>query len=326
MSTRTQVLSILSDGTFHSGTDMGQSLGISRAAINKAIQQLINFGLEVHRVSGKGYRMPQACVPLEEEKIRKMLDEASSPIRFKIEVFDELESTSQQLLQQGPDPEFNASVCLAEAQTSGRGRRGRSWLASPYANIMLSISWSFPAGVDGLSGLSLAAGVAVVEALEQTGVQDVGLKWPNDLIWNQKKLGGVLIDLQGEVGGPCYVVLGLGLNVCLLESDARDIETPWTDLRQILGAPPDRNELVAQLINNLGNMFQTFEDEGFAAFRGRWQDLHVFHGQQVKLLHAKNEVRGQVQGVDERGALRLKDSAGQDHLFYSGEISLRPIS
>lgn len=326
MSTRTQVLSILSDGAFHSGTDMGQRLGISRAAINKAIQQLIDYGLEIHRVSGKGYRMPDVMAPLDEKKIRQGLKQGPNSLSCDIEIHDELPSTSEHLLRRETTPTSRTSVCLAEAQSLGRGRRGRAWVASPYSNIMMSMSWRFPAGLGGLSGLSLAAGVAVVEALEECSVEGVGLKWPNDILWNQKKLGGVLMDLQGEIDGPCFIVLGLGLNVYMQENYANDIEAPWVDLYQVLEELPDRNVLIAHLVNKLGAMFQTFEREGFESYRARWEDLHVYHGQQVKLLLANGEVHGEVHGVDAQGALRLRDQTGTMQIFHSGEISLRPVS
>jgi BirA family biotin operon repressor/biotin-[acetyl-CoA-carboxylase] ligase len=351
MSTRDALLKLLADGAFHSGTLLGERLGVSRAAVNKAIQALVEDGLDIHRLSGRGYRLGEPFVPLSAEVIRVQLGGAP-----RLELLEATDSTNQQLLRSLAADE-SGSVCLAEAQSAGRGRRGRQWLATPYHNILLSIAWRFESGPAGLAGLSLAAGVAVLRALDAFGVPDgrsrhpapdrdvevpraqdaqerpsrgtdtslcgVGLKWPNDILMDGRKLAGLLVDLRGEAAGPSLAVLGLGLNVYLGAHEAASIDQPWAALREVLPGPVDRNRLAALLVQQLTVMFREFERHGFAAFREEWERRHLYCNQPV-LMHAGHEdVSGVVEGIDAHGGLRVRDAAGELRIFHSGEVSLR---
>jgi len=319
MSTRHSLLKLLADGAFHSGTLLGERLGVSRAAVNKAIQALVESGADIHRVSGRGYRLDEPYVPLSKAPICALLAERQA--RVEVEVFDELDSTNEQLLR---TPDLSSGrVCLAEAQSAGRGRRGRGWVATPCHNILMSMGWRFEAGPAGLAGLSLAAGVAVLRALEEFGVRDVGLKWPNDILGDGRKLAGLLIDLRGESSGPSLVVLGLGLNVHLAPSDAASIDQPWTALRENLPAPVDRNRLAALLIFHLHEMFRVFERTGFEDFRAEWERRHLYAGKAVRLHAGHEDVFGTVEGIDAQGGLRVRITNGELRTFHSGDVSLR---
>ena len=321
MTTRFQVLRILTDGEFHSGTELGSSIGVSRAAINKAIKSLVDMGLEIHRVQGRGYRYIDALPLLDQDQILDLLG-AGSPVA-KLHVLDEVDSTSQYLSGLATETDISGHVCLAEVQKQGRGRRGRDWITTPYNNIMLSVAWKYPAGPASLAGLSLAAGVAIVEALKQSGAAQIGLKWPNDIIWQHKKLGGVLVDIQGEASGPSTVVLGVGINVRLGEQAASSVDQQWADLHQVSESHKDRNQLAALLISKLVAMLSNFEHEGFEYFRQTWQQLHVHKGQPVRLIQAESEFHGTAEGVDSNGALIIREPGGGRRLFHSGEVSLR---
>ena len=320
MSTRHDLFKLLADGAFHSGTALGERLGISRAAVNKAIQSLAGNGIDIHRVSGRGYRLGEPFVPLSTVSIRTLLKQRR--VQASIEILDEVDSTNEQLLRTLETP--GVRVCLAETQSSGRGRRGRGWVATPGHNILLSMSWQFDQGPAGLAGLSLAAGVAVLRALEEFGVGGLGLKWPNDILCDGRKLAGLLIDVRGEASGPSRVVLGLGLNIYLTPGDAARIDQPWTALRETLPGPVDRNRLAALLIAQLFEMFRVFEHEGFAAFRAEWERRHLFQGKAVELRNGQDGSVGTVVGVDAQGALRVRDVAGEIRNFHSGDVSLRP--
>jgi BirA family biotin operon repressor/biotin-[acetyl-CoA-carboxylase] ligase len=319
MSTRHKLIKLLADGTFHSGPELGERLGISRAAVHKAIQTLTDGGVDIHRVSGRGYRLGEPFVPLSERLIRTLL--AQHQVQADVEVFDEVDSTNQQLLR-SPDP-VSGRVCLAEAQSAGRGRRGRGWVATPSHNILMSMSWRFETGPAGLAGLSLAAGVAVLRALEEFGVRDAGLKWPNDILRDGRKLAGLLIDLRGESSGPSLVVLGLGLNVYLAPNDAALIDQPWTSLRESLPAPVDRNRLAGLLVRHLGAMFRAFENDGFESFRMEWEHHHLYTGKEVRLHSGQEDVFGTVQGIDAYGGLSVRVEGGALRTFHSGDVSLR---
>ncbi len=319
MSTRHALLKLLADGAFHSGPVLGERLGVSRAAVNKAIQALVEGGADIHRVSGRGYRLGEPFVPLSEVPICALLE--NRKLQADIEIADEVDSTNQQLLR---SPEMSSGrVCLAEAQSAGRGRRGRGWVATPCHNILLSMSWRFEAGPAGLAGLSLAAGVAVLRALEEFGVHDAGLKWPNDILRAGRKLAGLLIDLRGEASGPSLVVLGLGLNVHLAPHESALIDQPWISLREDLPAPVDRNRLAGLLILHLHEMFRTFERAGFEAFRAEWERHHLYAGKAVCLHAGQADVFGTVEGIDVNGGLRVRVAGGALRTFHSGDVSLR---
>jgi len=319
MSTRHALLKLLADGAFHSGPVLGERLGVSRAAVNKAIQVLAESGADIHRVSGRGYRLGEPFVPLSGMSIDALLAERQT--QAEIEILDDVDSTNQQLLR---TPDLSSGrVCLAEAQSAGRGRRGRGWVATPCHNILLSMSWRFETGPAGLAGLSLAAGVAVLRALDEFGVHDAGLKWPNDILHDGRKLAGLLIDLRGEASGPSLVILGLGLNVHLAPNEAALIDQPWAALRETLPAPVDRNRLAGLLILHLHEMFRRFERAGFEAFRAEWERCHVYAGQAVRLLSGREDVFGTVTGIDAQGGLRIRVTGGELRTFHSGDVSLR---
>jgi BirA family biotin operon repressor/biotin-[acetyl-CoA-carboxylase] ligase len=324
MSTRNTLLRLLSDGHFHSGTDLGQTLGVSRAAVCKTIKSLGETGMHIHRVSGRGYRLEQPFAPLDRQQILAELQRLV-PLPSDVlvlEVLEETDSTSSHLLQ-GTVDDRGARVCLAETQRQGRGRRGRGWIATPWHNILLSMAWRFEQGPAALAGLSLAAGVAALRALQDYGVSDVGLKWPNDLLWRERKLAGLLVDIRGEAAGPCSAIVGLGLNVFLDPRDAAAIDQPWVDLRTMLNQTIDRNRLAALLIHHFREMFRRFESDGLAAFRSEWQAHHCYAQQRVCLLLGDTQIEGDVQGIDDNGALLIRDASGTLQRFHSGEISLR---
>ncbi len=324
MTTRAEILKMLSDGAFHSGTDLGNKLGISRAAVCKCIHHLTQSGLDVHRVTGRGYKLDAPLTLLDRSRILKHLGLAAADFRDRLHVLDEVESTNRYLAETITHAKtINGATCVAEAQRSGRGRRGRAWVATPYRNLMLSMVWRFPSGPGIVSGLSLAAGVAVLRALEEYGVSDAGLKWPNDVLWDSRKLAGLLTDVQGEAAGPTMVILGVGVNGYIGRDDAERIDQPWVDLQNIIDDTADRNRLAALVIRHLQRMFLVFAEKGFLPFRDEWQTRHLYHGRRVRLLQGDREHVGTVEGVDENGGLIIRHAKGRQ-VYHSGEISLRP--
>lgn len=328
MTTRAAVLKILADGEFHSGTDLGQVIGVSRAAIHKAVKTLQDSDIQIHSVTGRGYRLSEPCNMLDQQQIRERLS-VSIP-QQSLHVLHEVDSTNQYLLRMSRQQDISGHVCMAECQRQGRGRRGRQWWATPYNNIMLSMGWHFATGTNAMTGLSLAAGVAISNALEAYGVDGVSLKWPNDLIWQQPdkdepvcKLGGVLVDVQGEADGPALAVLGIGLNVRLQKETAHHIDQPWIDLHTMMNETIDRNILSSLIIDHLHSMLQRFESDGFFAFRKEWERRHFYTGKSVLLQQAQQTVQGKVLGIDQFGGLRIEQVSGQQATYHAGEISLR---
>ena len=313
------ILEVLADGHFHSGETLAKSLGVTRAAVWKKVQALEKLGLSVFRVPGKGYRLSDPLQLLDAETIAEALSPACRNTLKGITVLDKVDSTNTWLGQRNDDPE----VCFAEFQSAGRGRRGRAWVSPFAANLYLSMSWRFDEWPPGFTALGMVTAIAAVRALKTLGLEDVRIKWPNDLIAGGRKLGGVLIDIQGEPPGATRAVIGLGLNVRMPVAAAQDIDQPWMDLATLSeGMPPERNAIAAALVESLVSAMQEFETAGFAAFAEDWQALDLVAGKAVALHSHDHTVTGVAAGVDEQGALLLKTPGGLKR-FVSGDLSLR---
>ena len=323
MSTRAEILKLLADGGFHSGTDLGRRLGISRAAVWKGIKTLCALGLDIHRVSGRGYKLAAPVAPLDAKAIQAVLAEKAVSLPGTLTILEETDSTNRYFLKQAPTL-ASGSACIAEVQTQGRGRRGRSWQATPYRNLVMSFAWRFDAGPSLVAGLSLAAGLAVLRALNEYGVPDLSLKWPNDVLARGRKIAGLLADVQGEAAGPCLVILGIGINAHMESAEAERIDQPWIDARSLLERPVDRNRLAGLVLAQLVQTCARYAGGGFGVFRDDWQRHHIYHQQPVRLLLADGVCPGVVDGVDDTGGLWLQQPDGTRRLFHSGEISLRP--
>lgn len=311
----------LADGAFHSGEALATKYGVSRTAIWKQVASLEKLGLEIRRVRGQGYQIEGGLDLLSEAAIRAGLGVDAATILAQIEIYQSIDSTNAQLRRQDAVLE-GASVCLAESQSAGRGRRGRYWVSPFASSIYLSVGWRFQGGAEVLEGLSLAIGVMVCDALENLGVQKLSLKWPNDIYLDGKKLAGILVEMSGDFSGPCDVVIGIGINVQVPDAIAEQIEQPWSDLRSVTGGAFTRSLLVGKLLNRILPALALYEDQGFAMWRKRWQALDAFAGRAVIVDNNGQRMAGEAQGVDERGALLLHTSSGLQRI-HGGEVSLR---
>jgi BirA family biotin operon repressor/biotin-[acetyl-CoA-carboxylase] ligase len=316
---RGNLLSILNDNTFHSGETLGVTLGISSAEISNHIKVLTTLGLDILSVRGKGYCLYQRLMLLNTQKIREQLDSTHSA---DVEVLNVIGSTNQYLKDKSIDVE-NGHTCLAEAQTAGRGRHGRKWVSPYAASLYLSMHWSFSGGYSVLGGLSLAIGVAIVDALNQCGVQGIQLKWPNDIYAQGKKLAGVLIEVEGQIGCNCKAIIGVGLNVAL-PKNVQIIDQPWIDLAQLTDPLINRNFLAGTLINELASSLTLFERDGLKPFISKWRALDIYANKAVKLIIGTQSITGINQGIDENGAILLETEQGVK-AYHGGEISVRPI-
>jgi len=317
------LIHVLSDGRFHSGEQLGELLGVSRAAVWKMIPKLQAFGLEIYAVSGKGYRLAAPFEPLQQERILAQLQDDSRTLLGGLDIFDEIESTNQHLLQQANSGLATGTLCLAEFQHSGRGRRGRNWV-SPYgSNIYLSLLWRFNDGTARLGGLSLAVAVALMRLLTELGVQNAGIKWPNDILVGEKKLAGILLDVAGESNGPCHVVIGVGLNFHMVAGANNEIGQPWIDLHQ-LGVELGRNEVAGRLAHHLLLTVREYQHSGLGAFVDEWLQWDLTRDSEVAIYHGSEAQHGIARGIDERGML-LVESASGTRSYASGEVSLRKV-
>jgi BirA family biotin operon repressor/biotin-[acetyl-CoA-carboxylase] ligase len=320
---RSSLLPLLANGEFHSGQALADALGVSRTAVWKQVNRInTESGLQIESVRGRGYRIPGGLDLLDADRVTATLKGRSRTLMSRLEILESVDSTNSEVLRQAERGGASGLVCAAEQQTAGRGRRGRHWV-SPYgSNLYLSLLWEFSQGAAALEGLSLAVGVAVARALRTCGVPVVQLKWPNDILCDGAKLGGVLLEMSGDAAGSCRVVIGIGLNVAMPDAAARAIDQTWTDLRSQCKQPPGRNQLLAALLDELLPMLADFEQQGFAHWRDEWLSLDAFPNRAVVLNTGAAQLAGVARGVDERGALQLETESGIQ-LVYGGEISLR---
>lgn len=321
-----KLLQLLSDGEYHSGEALGQAMGVSRAAVWKQLASLEPLGLALESRHRTGYRIAGGLDLLHANTIHKHLQQKA--LVDKLDILLTVDSTNARALA-APIAPARAYICLAESQQAGRGRHGRDWV-SPFANsVYLSLAWEFTGGAAALEGLSLAVGVAVVKALEESGIHGTRLKWPNDIVFDGSKLGGILVEFTGELSGPCKAVIGVGINGAMPQRSGAGIDIPYTDLKTLAhGQMPDRNRLIAALVDQLLALVSSYEHpddphQGFARWRKAWQTLDSLMGQNVRIHLGNRRMEGIAAGIDQRGALRLKTSAGIQ-TFASGEVSLKP--
>lgn len=314
------ILQVLADGHFHSGEELAALLGTGRSAVWKHIQQLSDLELEVFRVPGKGYRLAAPIELLDANVIREAMSPSNRRRLQSLDVLPVVASTNDWLMARA---EQSPAACLAELQTAGRGRRGRHWVSPFAANLYLSFAWQFDELPPGFTALGMVAAIAAVRALQKSGVATIALKWPNDLVANGAKLGGILVDLQGESTSKLRAVIGIGLNVRMPEAASAQIDQAWTDMATLTrGDVPGRNRLAASLLNELFAALDVFSTQGFAAFTGDWQRLDQIAGCEVVLQQQERRITGTALGVDQDGALLLR-SGHETKRFVSGDISLR---
>jgi BirA family biotin operon repressor/biotin-[acetyl-CoA-carboxylase] ligase len=322
--TRTwQLLNLLADGEFHSGEVLAKRLGVSRASVFNALDGVAGMGVLLHRVRGRGYRLARPWQRLERSEVARWLGEDAG--QFDIEILPESPSSNTLLLRRAAAEMTNGgaasgSVLAVELQTAGRGRMGRTWHSGLGTALTFSLLWRFDCGLNALSGLSLAAGIAQMRVLKNLDAQGVQLKWPNDVVTAQGKLAGVLVEAQGDMFGPSTVVIGIGLNYTLPASLARQIGQPACALDEICAAMPTRNQLLALLLLELARVLRQFASGGFAPFREEWQQHHAYQDRPVSLKMPDGKtLSGIARGVSDSGELLLETALGMRN-FNSGEI------
>ena len=326
MSLRRRLLSLLSDGEHHSGEALGAALGVSRMAVWKHIKALHELGIDISVHRGKGYRLPATLELLERERILAALTSPCAQAISDIHVYLEVDSTNNWLREVALNGAASGTVCVAEMQSAGRGRRGRTWVSPFAASLYLSLLWRANCGAAALGGLSLVTGIAILRALQSLGIEGAGLKWPNDVLAGRDKLAGVLIDVVGEASGPCAVIVGVGINMDLPDDKSRAIDQSWTDLRRVSGdAVLSRNELAGRVLSELIPVMALFEREGLQPFLDDWRRYDLVSGRRVDLLLPNERISGTACGIDDGGALLVHTREGRRR-FLSGDVSLRVAS
>jgi len=315
-----QLLEKLAAGPL-SGDALARELGLTRAAVWKRIQGLRKAGVAVEGRAGDGYTLQRPVQLLDAGRIRAGLPASALAVLDGLEVAWSVGSTNTELLRCSV-PQRGSRVLLAERQTQGRGRRGREWTSPLAAHIYVSVLRGFPGGLARLGGLSLAAGVAVAEALQGQGIESIGLKWPNDLVADGRKLGGLLVEGGGEFAGAAHAVIGIGLNVDMPADMAAGIGQPWTDLQTLRGAAVDRNTVVATVLAHLLPALEIFDQQGLAPFLPRYAALDSLAGREVRIEQGGQWQQGIALGLADDGALRVRMGDQEQHV-HAGEVSVR---
>ena len=315
-----QLLVMLADGKFHSGETLAGQLGVSRASVFNALADIADYGVVLQRIRGRGYRLARPWQRLEKSEVLRWLGKAAE--QFDIEMLPQAASSNTLLLQRAALGAPGGSVLAVELQTAGRGRLGRAWHSGLGTALTFSLLWRFDCALNALSGLSLAVGVAIVRALGGLDAQGVQLKWPNDILTARGKLGGVLIEAQGDMLGPSAVVIGIGLNCVLPDNPAQPIDQPVGALDEVCRKMPTRNQLLAAVLQELACVLQQFAQGGFSAVRDEWEQYHFHQHKPVRLRMADGSVaNGIARGVSDSGELCMETAQGVLR-FNSGEVGM----
>lgn len=321
---RDRVISVieqLSDGEFHSGEALGRLLGVTRTSVGQYIQDLQSLGLDVFRVTGKGYRLREPLQLIDTQSIKKYLQPQTNIDSIVIErVVTSSNDTIKANMQRLPLP--NGYAVFAEAQTEGRGRRGKRWFSPFGSNLYMSMYWRLDQGMAAAMGLSLALGTAVAQVIAELGIADVELKWPNDILIDGKKIAGILVELEGQALGVAHAIIGIGINLAMPSLLKNEIDQPWTDIRSNIGTSFDRNQLAALLVSKCRACLKEYDALGLAAFVDRWQQFDKLKNKPVRVIMGDKEIHGVAEGIDETGAI-LINCNGTLERFHAGEVSLR---
>jgi len=272
-------------------------------------------GIEIRIRNGSEFALDSAIEWLSEAHIRAGLVPAAAHCFNRIEVLDTVDSTNRRLAQNPPPEAGHATVCLAESQRAGRGRLGRTWYSPPAVNLYMSLRWHFESGSEVVQGLSLALGVAVAEACEALGVPKIGLKWPNDLVCELGKLGGILIELEPGGGrrdeSSVCAIIGMGINVNMSRRQAQFIDQPAADLQTLKRGSVSRNQLASEILNAAHRVLEGYAHDGLSPYRQRWLQRDVLRQQQVVASNGARDITGTALGIDVRGAYLLQTAEGR---------------
>lgn len=310
------LINILKDGEYHDGNTIGKHLRTSRSAIWKSIKKLQNYGVQIDSIKGKGYALREPLVLLEKNKIQSQLKNEN----IEIIIFESVHSTNEYLKVLKNSKKI--IICLAEQQTQGKGRLSRTWYSPFGKNLYLSCYCPIQKDISELAGLSLVVSLAIVKTLNAYGKDNCfSAKWPNDVLYEGKKISGSLIEIHAESHGSSHAIIGIGINVNMLD-DSKQINQAWSSLQQVIGEYIDRNQLCARLINNIVYYLEEFSSFGFVPFQNEWIKADCLTNQNITLRHADKKINGKVKGVNMQGHLLMELKNGDLRTFSSGDTTI----
>ncbi len=298
--------------------ELAMVTGLSIEEVDKTCNWLIGIGVPLNRPSADTAQLTKPVLPLNLEQIQQAVSTFDIDLANKVQLFEEINSTNQYLMSLPLGQLQHKQVCIAEYMTAGRGRQQKKWYGGAYENLMLSIAWEFHSEVH-LSGLSLAVAVMVVNCVQQICGAPFRLKWPNDVLVDEHKLSGILIEVRDT-----KVIVGIGINCNLSFSDQLEIDQPATSLFSLLGHQVDRSELTAVLLGELSDGLELFSIDGLDAFREDWMRRHAYQGRRMRVV-GKPLREGRAVGIDQSGALLIRTENGRIVPINSGELQVLPV-
>lgn len=318
-----EILKRLNHERYSSGQELADTLDVTRATIHNCILRLEAMGVSIERVRGKGYRLLRPLDLIDANKIKSNLSPEVLNGLMQINVLHQVDSTNNFISSYESPATSHFSVVLAEMQSAGKGRRGRTW-ESPYAaNIYMSLLWTMQKSMSEVGALSPLLAISMVRALAAMGIEGLGLKWPNDIYCHYKKLAGLLIECSGEVNGNTKMIIGVGVNVHMDDQDNIHIDQPWTN---ILSNTPNtsvsRNDIVPSLLNHMVPILNKFNSDQIESLVEDWREWDIMQNQQVVLHTTNKDIVGVARGIDETGRLLLETKQGTQ-VFSAGDVSLR---
>ena len=320
------IVRLLQNQRWISGAEISKITGYFGEDLEKVIAVLKARGLPLECQAEQGYRLTSSVMLIDESRLTRFLQEAGLVSATRTSVVDVVDSTNKQLLDWADPVTLHGRVCLAEYQSDGRGRQGRPWFASGYQNLTLSMAWRIEQGSAELSAVSLVAGLAVCDCLEDIGLSGVCLKWPNDVMSPIGKLAGILIETKSTGLGYLHVVIGIGINIHNASAVKVRVEQPVADLGTMMGSNVDRTLLSAKLLSRLSSALEKMNRSGFSAdCVQEWNKRDAYMGRAVIGTIGDEKIQGQGLGVDDSGAYQVRDNHGRTHRLISGEVLLRPL-
>jgi BirA family biotin operon repressor/biotin-[acetyl-CoA-carboxylase] ligase len=320
------IVRLLQSQQWISAAEIGKITGYFSEDLEQAIATLKARGLNLESDAEQGYRLKTAATLIDKSRLTQLLQDAGLISATRVSVVDVVDSTNRRLLNWGDPVTLHGQVCIAEYQSDGRGRRGRSWFGLGYQDLALSLAWRMKQGAAELSAVSLVAGLAVCDCLKDIGLGGVCLKWPNDVMSSVGKLAGILVETKGTELRHLHVVIGIGINIHNDSVVKAQIEQPIADLGSMVGSNLDRTLLSAKLLSTLSRELENMDRCGFSDYVQKWNKRDAYMGHAVIGTIGDQTIQGEGLGVDVSGAYRVRDDHGRTHRLISGEVRLRRVA
>ena len=310
------VLKSLSKMQLTSLEELSKLTGLDIDIVLESLTRLQAIGLPIERSCNGRYRLTTLIQPVNAELIRQRVLLVDMEMADKVTLVESLDSTNSYLMGFPPGFSLHKQICIAEHMTAGRGRQHKQWLGGAYQNVILSVGWNFNLNIRRLSGLSLAVAVMAIRCLKRYGLVNCRLKWPNDILVDNCKLSGILVELKNS-----SAVVGIGINCSLSEIQRLRISQPVVCLEDLLIEPVNRTQLIADLLIEFSKGLELFGNQRLEPFMQEWMQLDAYRGVRVATM-GNNSLEGIASGIDDTGALLVSTDNGSVQRVRSGEIRI----